>query len=137
MFECNKCGIHQACKVIYEEADDGAYYLNFALTDHVAGGGCLKPKATVAEKRAAGDLWIPEGYLEMARKFGAGLPTSVVHQMLSSAAAIDNLDITWNWHHLNWALGKGERGASDAGGLTQWLCHRNLTEVGRCRLTPG
>ena len=67
--------------------------------------------------------------MEAARKFGAGLPTAVVNQMLESAAAIDNLPVTWNWHHLIHKLGAGGAvGASDITGLTQWLSRRHLAE---------
>jgi hypothetical protein len=90
MFECNGC---HTCKVIFEEAGDGAYYLRFAATDHKP--GCLKPQQTVAEKRATGDMWVSKEYVAAAKKYGKGLPTKVVNRMLHSAAAIDGVDITW------------------------------------------
>ena len=91
--------------------------------------GASKPNATVAENREAGDSWVLPDYMDATRKYGAGLPTAVVNQMLESAAAIDNLPVTWNWHHLNHKLGAGGAvGASDITGLTQWLSWRHLAK---------
>jgi hypothetical protein len=79
MNACNGC---HTCKLVYEEAADNSYLISHkvAVTDNKP--GCLKPNATVAEKRAAGDSWVPPDYMDAARKYGAGMPTAVVNQML-------------------------------------------------------
>lgn len=103
-----------------------------AKLDHAP--GCLHgPDETVAEKRARGELFVPEHLIKdgMALR-RAGFSTTLVNKALRSKAKEENLDMTWNWHHFNHklesVLGKI---AWDARVLCQWLSERehmlNLT----------
>ena len=72
-------------KLTYERAEDGFLYLLYANLGHA--DGCRNPKATAAQRLAAGDHHIPPHLLEIGLSLRqSGISTGVVNRHLMDVA---------------------------------------------------
>ena len=114
-------------KLTYERAEDGYLYLLYANLDHA--NACRNPKATPAERLAAGDHHIPPNLIEIGLSLRrSGISTGQVNRHLMDVAQRDGMEEpTWRYDHLQRALDRllPDAGVHDTEGVLQWLFDRN------------
>lgn len=129
LVECSNClkrGNTRGAFLTFEQDNLGKYYLSAAECDHNT--ECTRdPEATAAERRAEGDLWIPEALHDLAEDTYRACPsTAWVDNILREKAERLGLEVTWNWNHLDTFLQRFDVPANgDARGLLDWLGQRH------------
>ena len=125
---CSNCHTRKlGCpfQLVYEQVDDGKFYLVSAKLEHHS--ECRSPTRTAAESLARGNSYIDGDLLDFGvRLKSTGMTTGRVQDVLFFESRRDNIPITWTWHHLDRALTKAlpDCKVNDMAGVLRWLCQQ-------------